>query len=84
MSEYLSDDEGYRSDMLDNVTPELAKLSMASLNFDAMENLLLWMVRMTYFAESNIFVLHNEYFPVFTSQYNCYELTILLCCPFFV
>jgi hypothetical protein len=45
LSEYSNDDEGYKRDMVEYVLPELNSLSETSVNYDAMENLLLWMVR---------------------------------------
>ena len=43
--EYSNDNEGYRQDMWQHVYPELNRLSEEALHYDAMENLLLWMVR---------------------------------------
>ena len=44
LSEYINDEAGYQSDMMNTVLPELMSLSAASVDYDAMANLLLWMV----------------------------------------
>lgn len=45
MVEYVSDDSGFYADMMTHVLPGINNIAALSLTYDAMENLLLWMVR---------------------------------------
>jgi hypothetical protein len=42
--EYSNDDSGYANDMMKYVLPGINELAANAVNYDAMENLLLWMV----------------------------------------